>query len=264
MLRVKNIGGGPSEKTVLSLKNLSGDTVFLEKGRAELENLAAGEIRETQFTFNIKKPDSPIEFDFQIIDEIFRDGITSKVSIPISTDVAEYKDTKGDIVLTEANTPIRGGGFASAPIIALSEEGSKFTSLGMSNGWLKIELDEKMSGWINKDKIISVNNQGSTQTIKPVFKETFEAPPIIDLIDLPVSTKSDVINLFGDIKDQDGIELISVFLGDDKVALLPSTKTNVPVSVDLTLEDDINLITVIAKDSKGLLSKQSFVVRKEG
>ncbi len=264
VLRVKNIGGGASEKTVLSLKNLSGDTVFLEKGRAEIKNLAAGEIRETNFTFNIKKAESPIEFEFQIIDEIFRDGITSKISIPNTSGAAAYEDTKGDIVATEANTPIRGGGFSSAPIIALTEEGARFNSLGMSNGWFKIELDENMSGWINKDKIVSVNNSESAQTTKPVFKETFEAPPIINLIELPVSTKSNVINLFGDIKDQDGIELISVFLGDDKVALLPSTKTNVPVSLDLTLEDDINLITVIAKDSKGLLSKQSFVVRKEG
>ena len=82
--------------------------------------------------------------------------------------------------------------------------------------------------------------------------------------DLPVSTKSSVINLFGDIEDQDGIELVSVFIGDNKVALLPSHKTSVPLSVNIKLEEDINLITVIAKDSKGLLSKQSFVVRKEG
>jgi hypothetical protein len=52
-------------------------------------------------------------------------------------------------------------------------------------------------------------------------------------------------------------------MGEDKVALLPSTKTDVPLSVKLKLEDDVNLITIIAKDSKGLLSKQSFVVRKD-
>ena len=40
LIRVKNIGNGLSEKTVLSLKNLSGDKIFLEKGRSELETLA--------------------------------------------------------------------------------------------------------------------------------------------------------------------------------------------------------------------------------
>jgi len=72
-----------------------------------------------------------------------------------------------------------------------------------------------------------------------------------------------MVTLIGDVNDIDGIELISVFVGDDKVALLPSSGSEVPVSLQLKLDEDINLITIIAKDSKGLLSKQSFVVRKE-
>jgi hypothetical protein len=151
-----------------------------------------------------------------------------------------------------------------APIIALSQKGAQFSSSGQNENWVKVNLEEKLIGWINKDKIHTLNGTAKNQVSGPQFLETFEAAPIINIIDLPVSTKSSVINLFGDIRDQDGIELISVFLGDNKVALLPSTKTNVPVSVDLTLEEEINLITIIAKDSKGLLSKQSFVVRKEG
>jgi len=227
VLRVKNIGNGVSEKTVVSLKNLSGNAIFLEKGRIELENLAPGEIRETNFTFSDKKSESPIEFEIQIVDEVFRDGITSKLSVPNNTNVSAYRDVKEDIMVTKENTPIRGGGFSEAPIIALSQEGAKFSSVGQNDGWIKINLDEKMSGWINKNKVVTVKDSEISQTNEPQFQETFEAPPIINLIDLPVSTKSSVINLFGDIKDQDGIELISVFLGDDKVALLPSTQTNV-------------------------------------
>jgi len=264
VLRVKNIGDGVSEKTIVSLKNLSGNKIFLEKGRIELENLAPGEIRETSFTFNDKKSESPIEFEIQIVDEVFRDGITSKLSVPNNTNVSPFVEGKEEILVSKENTPIRGGGFAEAPIIALSQEGAKFTSTGQSNGWMKINLSENMAGWINKDKIQALNGSAKNETLNAQFQEAFEAPPIINILDLPASTTSKVINLFGDIQDQDGIELISVFLGDDKVALLPSTKTNVPVSVDLTLEEDINLITIIAKDSKGLLSKQSFVVRKEG
>ncbi|MEM7008874.1 MAG: MXAN_5808 family serine peptidase [Thermodesulfobacteriota bacterium] len=264
VLRVKNIGLGSSEKTVVSLKNESGDTVFLEKGRAELENLKPEEIRQTEFTFNVQNNESPIEFEIQILDEVFRDGIVSNVSIPNSSETQAYKKVNEEVKVSKDNTPIRGGGFSSAPIIALSEQGATFNSSGRSNGWIKINLDEQMSGWISKDKVQTASSSENGQPVNPVFVETFEAPPIINLIDLPVSTKSNVINLFGDIKDQDGIELVSVFIGDDKVALLPSTKTDVPVSVDLKLEEDINLITIIAKDSKGLLSKQSFVVRKEG
>lgn len=264
VIRVKNIGDGVSEKTLVSLKNLSGNQIFLEKGRIEFENLAPGEIRETSFSFSDKKSESLIEFEIQILDEVFRDGITSKLSVPNDIDVSAFEEKVQDIVVVKDNTPIRGGGFAEAPIIALSQEGANFTSTGQSNGWMKINLNENMYGWINKEKIQDLNGSAKNETQTAQFQEAFEAPPIIDILDLPASTKSSVINLYGDIEDKDGIELISVFLGDDKVALLPSAKTSVAVSVDLTLEEDINLITIIAKDSKGLLSKQSFVVRKEG
>ncbi|MEE8137014.1 MAG: MXAN_5808 family serine peptidase, partial [Thermodesulfobacteriota bacterium] len=264
LIRVKNIGNGLSEKTVLSLKNLSGDKIFLEKGRSELENLAPEEIRETSFTFNIKKSGPPIDLEIQIIDEIFRDGITSKVMIPNNIKVSDYRENKHYILVKDHNTPIRGGGFTGAPIIALSQKGGKFRAVGQNEDWIKVNLDENLLGWINSDKVLPSEDEGSALSDNPLFQETFEAPPIINIHDLPVSTKSNVITIYGDINDQDGIELVSVFLGDDKVALLPSTRTNVPVSLELTLDEEINLITVIAKDSKGLLSKQSFIVRKEG
>ncbi len=264
LIRVKNIGNGLSEKTVLSLKNLSGDKIFLEKGRSELENLAPEEIRETNFTFNVKKSGSPIDLEIQIIDEIFRDGITSKVMIPNNIKVSDYRENKHYILVKDHNTPIRGGGFTGAPIIALSQKGGKLRAVGQNEDWIKVNLDENLLGWINSDKVLPSEDEGSALSDNPLFQETFEAPPIINIHDLPVSTKSNVITIYGDINDQDGIELVSVFLGDDKVALLPSTRTNVPVSLELTLDEEINLITVIAKDSKGLLSKQSFIVRKEG
>jgi len=264
VIRVKNIGHGSSEKTVVSLKNLSGDKIFLEKGRTELENLAPGEIREANFTFNVKNLESPIDLEIQIIDEIFRDGITSKVSIPNNIKVSNYKENNQYVLLKDDNTPIRGGGFTEAPITALSQKGTELRAVGQNEDWIKVNLNENLMGWINKNKVRTSQNAGSTFSDNPLFQETFEAPPIINIKDPPVLTNSNVIKLYGEINDQDGIELVSVFLGDDKVALVPSTKTSVPVFLELTLDEEINLITIIAKDSKGLLSKQSFVVRKEG
>jgi hypothetical protein len=46
--------------------------------------------------------------------------------------------------------------------------------------------------------------------------------------------------------------------------LLPSRENNVPISVNLKLHEGTNVITFLAKDSKGLIAKKSFVVRKEG
>jgi carboxyl-terminal processing protease len=264
VLRVKNIGEGSSKKTIVSLKNLSGDKIFIEKGRTEIENLAPEEIRETNFTFNVKKSETPIDLEIQIIDEIFRDGITNKVAIPNNINVSDYRENKLNVLVKDDNTPIRGGGFTDAPIIARSQKGTNLRAVGQNKDWIKVNLHENILGWINKGKVQSLEDSDSTLSDNAQFQETFEAPPIISLNHLPLSTTSSIINLYGDINDRDGIELVSVFLGDNKVALLPSTKTNVSIFLELTLEEEINLITIIAKDSKGFLSKRSFVVRKEG
>jgi carboxyl-terminal processing protease len=262
--KVKNIGQGTSEKTILTLKNNSGDKIYLEKGRAEFENIAPGETRDATFTFNVKNTDEPLDLELQIVDDVFKEGLIGKAIIPGKSDGSSFVKKDSAVSVPEADTPIRGGGYKEAPVIALTEPGAVFSGLGQNDDWVKIKIGEDSAGWINKSKVkLSTPGSMSGPSGSPLYKETFEAPPVISVKGVPVSTTSSVITLNGDVNDKDGIELVSVFIGDDKVALLPSTKPDVPVSVKLKLDNDVNLITIIAKDSNGLLSKQSFVVRKD-
>jgi len=263
-LRVKNIGTGASEKTVLSLKNESGEDIFLDKGRVELEMLEPGETRQAVFSFHLLKPSNLVEMELQIVDEIFREGIMSKVLIPGKIKDTEFTPEESFVTVPQASTPIRGGSYQEAPIIAISEKDAVFKTIGTNGTWIKIELDEKLLGWINKSKVQPVENSNGNLNAKSSYIETFETPPIISISNPPLFTSTGTVTLSGDVNDSDGIELISVFVGDDKVALLPSSQTKVPVSLELELNEEVNLITIIAKDTKGLLSKQSFVVRKEG
>jgi len=81
---------------------------------------------------------------------------------------------------------------------------------------------------------------------------------------MPLSTKTNLLSIYGTIVDSDKVELVSVFVGNDKVVLIPSDNVEVPLSVKVKLKEEITLITVVAKDSNGLQSKKSFVIRKEG
>ncbi len=252
-LKIRNIGEGASEKTILTLKNLSGETIFLEKGRVEFEQLESQELRQATLSFDVQKANTDIELELQIIDEIFREGLTSKIELPMSN--ISHRDTLGNssIKVNTHNTPIRAGSFPEAPIIAITQHGALFTASGQTDEWSKIKLDEESYGWINNNKVTASGTQTSTnQSTQARYNEIFEAPSIIRIPRLPVSTHSQMITLNGNVNDIDGIELVSVFVGDDKVALLPSNANEVPVSLQLKLNDNINLITIIAKDSKGL------------
>ena len=180
LVKVKNIGSGSSEKGIFTLKNLSGDSIFLQKGRFEFKDLHPGEVKEAPFIFEVKKPVQQIEMEFGILDDVFREELRDKIRLT-------------------------------------QKEGNR--------------------------------NQ--------VFKE----PPSISFSNLPHSTKSREIALNVLVKDQNGLELVSVFVGDDKVILLPSSNKEVPLSMNVKLNKGANLITVLARDKDGLTSRESVVVR---
>jgi carboxyl-terminal processing protease len=261
-VRLKNIGRGPSEETVLSIKNLSGDKIFLQKGRFQFKNLNPGETKEATLIFNVRKPDPKIDMELQVLDEVSRAGISSKIHIPERAQQIKLVSKSQNMIVSVDEAAIRGGSFVEAPVIAASKKGAVFKTIGENEGWIKIKLDEHLIGWINKDDVL-VADLGVTPSGNLQFEEVFEEAPSISITSPPLSTLSQEVTLNGFVRDKDGIQLVSVFVGDDKKILLPSTDEEVPISLRVKLEDGVNLLTVFAKDSRGLFSKETFVVRKE-
>lgn len=263
LVRLKNIGKGVSEEGVLAIKNLSGDKVFLKRGRVNFKNLSPGEVKEETLIFTVQKPDPNINMELQVLDEVYREGLTSKIQVP-EKDKGEGLISKPlNVVVLKDGAPIRGGSFVEAPVIGVSKKGAIFKTIGEREGWLKINLKDHLTGWIKKEDVLLTNLIPNPSDALG-FTESFEEPPSIDIVTPPLSTGSQEVDISGVIKDEDGVRLVSVFVGDDKVKLLPSTGREVPVSLKVKLNDGINLITVFAKDSAGLFFKETFVVRKEG
>jgi len=210
----------------------------------------------------VKQPDSQIEMELQIVEDVFRDGIISKINILEKEKKDSFLNNSQNIVVLNDKALIKGGSFRDAPVLAVSGKGTGFKSVGENDEWVKIKLNENLIGWIKKDDIIFVDFV-SPPTESSTLTEVFEGPPAIDIKHPPLSTNSSDFVLNGLIKDIDGVDLVYVYLDDDKVMLVPAKAHEVPISVNLKLNDGANVITIYAKDSKGLISKESFVIRKE-
>ncbi|GBD38778.1 Carboxy-terminal processing protease CtpB [bacterium HR37] len=262
LVRVKNTGKGVSEKSILTIKNLSGDKVFLKKGRAEFSSLKPGEVKDATLLFSLKKPDSKIDMEVQILDEVFRDGITTKVSLPEEEKEEEFVKRVFRAVVLRDGTPIRGGSFSEAPVLAVSQKGAVFRAVGENTNWVKVELGKDLYGWIQKAELRLEGQNLFSPLNDSKFTEVFEEAPFIEITPPPLTTSSREVELKGTIRDKDGVRLVSVFVGDNKVELLPAKEKTLPVSFRVELNEGVNVITVFAKDSKGLFVKESFVVRR--
>jgi hypothetical protein len=170
------------------------------------------------------------------VDDVFKEGLIGKAVIPGNTEGAVFQKTDSTVTVAAADTPIRGGGYNEAPIIALAGQGTTFSGLGQNDGWVKIKINENSAGWVNKEKVVISETAGPSQPQgSSMLKEVFEAPPVITVTGVPVSTNSRMITLNGNVNDGDGIEPIRSSSGRQGRAL-PSTKM-MPVSVKLELEN---------------------------
>ncbi len=259
---IKNIGQGVSDKTVVTLKNLSGDSVFLELGRFEFDDFKPGSINSAPFLFKIlDKNVKDIKFELTIVDEVFREVLTSKIDISGLQSIGKFSKASGSAVVIKDNTALLAGGFESAPIIGLSNKTTEFALLGYNNEYAKVSLSKNQNAWINKKGITLTENEIALGS-ETLVNDIFYSQPRIDILNTPLTTNEDEIILSGIVKDNDKIENISVFKGEDKIKLITPNKNNQSFTIKLQLDDGINVFNVIAKDSHGLFSKQTVTIRK--
>lgn len=260
-VKLKNIGDGVSEKTVVTLKNLSGNNVFLEKGRFELENFRPGEIRLAPFRFRQSGEGGETEFELLVMDEDIREVRTQKITLPVFAQERPFFHTSANkTAVFKDKSPILGGTFPGASAVALARKNSMVKVLGASGRWMRVEGENSVSGWVEEKAVNETRD--ATREIS-LLEETFEKPPLILISDFPVSTEASKITVEGSVRDTDLVESVSVWKKNDKIKLFTPGKNNVPLLFPLTLEEGVNLFTIVAKDEKGMTSKKTLAIRKD-
>ena len=276
-VKLKNMGDGMSEKTVATLKNLSGDNIFLEKGRVELENFRPGETRSVPFRFRQNGEGGMAEFELLVMDEDFREVKTRKITLPVFGEERQFLPASAKKTAVFRNPgPIAGGSFPEASTVALAQENSTVKVLGTSGQWIRVEGKNSVSGWVEEKDIrvfragyddpsgegTDKNGAGGGQEIS-VLEETFEQPPFILISDFPISTEASKVTIEGSVRDTNRIQSVSVWREGDKIKLFTPQRNNFPLFFPLALEEGMNLFTIVAKDENGMTSRKTLTIRKD-
>ncbi len=195
-IKVFNRGRGLSKDTVVNLKNLDGEGIFLSKGREKLSELQPGADKDAMLNFVVGR-------DF----------------------------AKNDIALEMTISDMESQEFLREKFKFLVGQGGKLAA-GTAYAGPQITLD----------------------------KEPF-----------PTRTNQKKISISGKVADPLGLKDVSVFVGENKTFLksfvtdnpaTPSVDANFEASLPLK-EKDNNLITIMARNQKDLVSRQSFFILQE-
>ncbi len=258
LFHLKNVGKGISENTVVNLKNLSGENIFLDKGRVEFKDFRPGDTRTGNFHFNVNKESDEIEFELQVIEEKFKEAQVIKIKVPGNSDSGDFEKSGSYAVMIDNKTPVIGGSYDNAPILGTADKNSAFQTILKNDKWVKVKLDEDEYGWIRMDKVLITNNTGRGDG----FTVKYNNPPKLSLDKAPMVTSRDTVRIRGKASDSDTIEIISLFNGDDKIGLIAPNEKNYNFSFNVDLEEGINVLNVVGKDTTGLYSKETIAVRK--
>src|SRR5262249_35511575 len=86
---VKNIGSGKSNETLAQLRSLSEEGLDINKGRFNVDNLAPGESKSVDFTFDLKPDYKPndLKVELTVYDAILHEYVTDKLTFPVANPV---------------------------------------------------------------------------------------------------------------------------------------------------------------------------------
>ncbi len=196
-IQVKNHGEGKSQKTMVNLKNLEGQGVFLNKGREKLNELNPTEAKEALLIFSVdpKFSKNKAELEISIIDEESQEFLKDKIKFSIGKD----------------SSLARRDAYESGPQLILENQ------------------------------------------------------------PFPTKTKQKKISISGKVHDDTGLKDVSVFVGDYKAFLKTFQgdqdqgkiqESAFAAAVPLK-EKENNLITILARDQKDLVTRESFYIYQE-
>ncbi len=266
LVTVKNVGEGKSTKNMLTLRELSDKEVFVEKGSQELGELAPGESKTVTLRFHVRDTVESNEFtmDIMITDLAFGTYLTDKLTFPIleSRDSPSLVNVSKELLVMIDRTPVYGGRSVDSPIMTLLDEGGVFKADGWVPGWYRVELSNGGHGWVAA-RDVAETDVSSPDAVKPVLYVQ-HAPPVIDIEQRPSSPSHTLRTVIsGDVWDVDGVKHIYVLVNTDKVYLnIPkdaeNTK-NLHFKAEIPLEEGPNIVTIVTRDTSGLLATKSFV-----
>ncbi|HKX12363.1 MAG TPA: S41 family peptidase, partial [bacterium] len=112
-VQVKNEGPGLSKKTVINLKNLDGEGIFIGKGREKLDELPAGGEKSGALNFSVGRgfAKDKVELELSVSDQETMEVLGDKLKFPLGQTVPGLNsfETAPRIVLTPESQPSHTG-----------------------------------------------------------------------------------------------------------------------------------------------------------
>ena len=270
-LHVHNTGKADSAETLVYLKNFSREDLFLEKGRAKIEKIKAGESAPTEFSFNVKQApeEGYYELEADVYDLTFREFTQKKFKIPYSKESAKTTTATGTATITKASSKAFVGASPSSQLAATLEKGTSYPVSAETDKFYKVSLGEQ-SAWVAKDA--ASFKSAAAKKADPVKDLLRFASPDVTVTPAETLTDKASVKLSSTFKDNGTVKDYYVFVynrvdatnyNTRKVVYKEVGKKSGEMTLDVPLFPGMNRVAVYVRDDDGMTTAEdTYVFRK--
>lgn len=265
-LHLKNTGTGRTYETQANLRNLSGPGVMLRAGRFSIDNIQPGDERKVAFTFEVlpNYERDHVRLEVSVVDVELREAITERIEIPIAPAGPAPQSRSGRVTLADA-TEVREVPSDDGRVVAKVTGGPISVPVEAElNGYLRVEIADGQPGWVPASAV----TQGRGSRRARIVDELNHMPPELTVVTPNLVTREGRLRIQGQARDETRVRDIYIYVGGRKVFYHSNEGGSNPreASFDTTvpLNPGINYIVVVAREDDQSVSRQSFVVRRDG
>ena len=278
--RITNVGEGDASGLLATIKNESGEDVYIRSGRRKLEGLKVGQSISTTFDLDVREGlrTQDVQLHLAVMDPERRVWTRSDISLPVfPLDFPPAEKASGFVVPSDGRITAFAGAHEETEAVATIESAAALPVLAHAGRWIRVRLapgeDPLDTGWVKVGRTTHTEDVDKPSYVG-ITRLTGLQPPALTLsgeLTSNLVTREDTLEIAGEVlytDSSDGRRQLYVFVGDDKVFLMTSSEEEasagaVPFSTSVELEEGANAITIVAREGGDDLTRRRVVVFRQ-
>jgi len=285
---VTNLGQGPAEALLATLKNQAGPDVYLSLGRREPGRLEPGQTVEVTFELEVLPTleSRVVELELGLSDMKApgqaTEATTATIALPVYPDGMPRREPAGGlIVLGTAATLIHGGAHRDAAPIAEALPSSVLDVRARAGDWLEVTWPEPApaggkdkgkpivrAGWVAVERgRLATEGAATPDAVVPVVQVR---PPVVSFRPVPTITREAELVLDGAATfggRAAARRMVYVFRGRQKIWFgaadaKETARDELPFKVTVPLEPGRNEVVVYAREGDARPTRTSFIIHR--
>ncbi|MBI5490194.1 MAG: PDZ domain-containing protein [Deltaproteobacteria bacterium] len=264
---IENRGEVAAVDSVASIRNKSGEQVYIRSGRAKLDEIPPGGHVVAVFELEVKDAYDQDTFllEFSVTDFETRDFVAERIALPVApAATATPASAEGVVQPRVAPLTLREVAEDGGAPVGTIDATAKLARTNTLPGWVRVRLPDGHAGWVTEAEVRAATGAAAETVVFTPAPGNVQ--PRFARLDAPLAVPAAMAVLSGVVEDDSPILDLQVYVGDVKVFYENYREANtnrVEWNVELALEGGMNEIRIFVRETAEVTTWRGLCIRRD-